>query len=332
MKKVKNFINEAEKLIDENDTLWLSFQTNSTSDLAATRKSFNIHLQALKEELKQRKFVLPSFLTNMRNSQPISSITVNDEGVPGYRMNGEINKLTSTVTGERPSLILINKKDADQELGNAIKNVIDKEYDLQDTKNLVVLYQGGSFGNITFEFNEIEKVLKTITTKHVNVFDPENLDDQTCENNLIHFLSNDDQILLVEQRLFTGCESPHIVYLISDTETESMRCALFRAVSHLSVILTINNDTSNYLNLKGLKLESKYLKCVRQSKYTFHCESCNIKNVCKCCLFFCHNQHQIEKGYFEDRKKIRCECNNTNCCKISSRNVTGNDSKCCFIL
>ena len=309
VKKVKDFINEAEKLMGENDTLWLSFQTNSTSDIADTEESFNKQLKTLKEELKQRNFVLPTFSANMRNSQPISSISLNREGC-SYKMNDEIEKLTSTVTGEKPSLILIDKRDVGQELGNVIKNVIDKQYNSKDTKNLVVLYQGDSF-----KCNEIEKLLKKITTKKVNVFDPENLDDQSCENNLIHFLSNEEQILVVEETLFTGCESPNIVCLISDDSygDDSVRCALLRAVSHLTVILAINSDYEIYFNLDGLKLNSNYLKCAKQSKYTFHCWSCNIMDVCKCCLYLCHNQHKIETG---NSIRIKCECNNSNCCKI----------------
>ena len=73
-------------------------------------------------------------------------------------MNDELEKLTSTVTGEKPSLILINEKDVSQELGNAFKNVIDKQCDSKDGKNLVVLYQGGKFNS-----NEVGKILKQIT-------------------------------------------------------------------------------------------------------------------------------------------------------------------------
>ena len=76
MRKAKDFIQEAEKLMDANDTLWLSFQANSTSDLAMTEESLNTHLKTWKEELKQGNFVLPSFSANMRNSQQISSITL----------------------------------------------------------------------------------------------------------------------------------------------------------------------------------------------------------------------------------------------------------------
>jgi hypothetical protein len=229
-------------------------------------------------------------------------------------MNYEIEKLKSTVTGEKPSLILIDKKDVDQQLGNAFKNVLDKACDSHKTKNLVVLYEGDYFNS-----NEIRKKLKTITTKNVNVFDPENLDEQTCEKNLMHFLSNENQILVVEQSLFTGCESPHIICLVDDdSANDSMRCALLRAVSHLTLILAINNDSSYYFNLNGLTIQSKYLKCATQANHTFHCESCNIPNVCKSCLLFCHNQHQIQKklNYYSNIY-YRCECNQSKRCKIS---------------
>ena len=74
MSKAKEFIQEAEKLMDANDTLWLSFQANTTSDIAITSESFNTRIQTWKEELKKGNFVLPSFSANMRNSQQISSI------------------------------------------------------------------------------------------------------------------------------------------------------------------------------------------------------------------------------------------------------------------
>ena len=331
VKKVKYFIEKAETLMDENDTFWLSFQANRTSDIARTDKSFNLHFQTLKEELRRKNFVLPTFSANMRNSQQISSIAVDQGGLgvyyAGNKMNDEIEKLASTVTGEKPSLIIMDKKDVDQELGNALKNVIDKECDTKDTKNLVVLYEGRSFNS-----NKLEKILKRVTTKTVNVFDPIRLNEKTCENNLINFLSNGNQILVVEQDFFTGCESPHIVCLITDFKGNfSVRCALLRAVAHLTLILTFENSETDpyYLNLNGLKLESKYLRCAKQTKLTFHCDSCDIKRICKSCLYFCHNQHQILIN--THRHRIKCECNNSKCCKITSKNVSQNTSKRCLI-
>ena len=322
MSKAKDFVQEAEKLMDANDTLWLSFQANSTSDLANTNESFNKHIQAWKEELKKGNFVLPSFSANMRNSQQISSVTLDREGSNAWKMNEELEKLTSTVTGEKPTLIMIDERDTKKELGNIFKDVIDKQYNLKDTKNLVVLYQARDFKS-----NEIESELKKITTKKVNVFDPRNLDEQVCENNLINFLRNENQILVVDQDLFTGCESSNIVCLISDdysgVYTVSIRCALLRAVSHLTLILTINNDGGYYFNVNGFHFQSKYLKCAKQSEVTWHCESCKIKNVCKPCLLFCHKNHQFKKDYnYDYRNGIKCECKNVNCCKISSTNVT----------
>ena len=138
----------------------------------------------------RNNFVFRSFSAYLRNSLQISNITLNEIEGSGVKMTDKIQKLTATVTGEKPSLILINKKDLDQRLGNAFKYVIDEVFfedtkNPRDTKSLVVLYQG-SF----FKSSEIEKVLKRITTKIVNVFDPQHLGEKTSENNLIKFLSN----------------------------------------------------------------------------------------------------------------------------------------------
>merc|ERR1712150_131998 len=161
-------------------------------------------------------------------------------------------------------------------------------------------------------------ISKTNTTKQVNVFDPQNLSENDCENNLRNFLNNSNQILVVDQELFTGCESSNIIYLYDDYSAQDfMRCALLRAVAHLTLIYAIDNDYGVLMSFDGFVLEPKKLKCIKTLKdQSWICDSCNKTNICKSCSYFCHRQHQLLSEGYRKNKGKPCQCHKSKTCKI----------------
>ena len=101
-------------MINKEDLFWISFQTNSTADMVNAKEEFGLSLQQMKETLKEDGFIFPHLVANMRNSQPISNITVEYEGTKRYNMSEETDKLTSSVPGQTPLLIPVNEEDVDK--------------------------------------------------------------------------------------------------------------------------------------------------------------------------------------------------------------------------
>ena len=234
IKKLKDFIEKVENSVDDNCTLWFSMQANVTADLASTQKSFGVHLQQLKEHLTKNRYVLPRFNANMRNSHPISSIKISQEGDYACSMGDDIEKLVSSVSGETPLWILLKKNDMKQKLETAFKDAI-QAWNKNNATDLVVLYDGECFTS-----DQVRKTLMKVTNKTIHVYDPETLGEESSEQHLKNFVSNENgEILVTAQELFTGCESPHIILLENDYSLNSVRCALLRAVAHLTLILTV---------------------------------------------------------------------------------------------
>ena len=177
VKKLEKFIQEVDKLIDSKDVAWFSIQSNAMSDMALTVESFNIELQKFIQDLTNKTFIVPSFTANMRNSSQISNIK--SELVDNsHKMMNEIEKLSSTVTGQRPTLHLLKYDDIQQELPNILDDALNKiDSKNESSKNVVVLYNEGlnGYGITSGLFsNDIVKALSNKkTNKQVNVFDPQ---------------------------------------------------------------------------------------------------------------------------------------------------------------
>ena len=128
-------------------------------------------------------------------------------------------------------------------------------------------------------------------------------------------LNNSNQILLIEQELFTGCESSHIIYLSDDySAMDFLRCGLLRAVAHLALIFSIYNRSDLFPMYDGFTVDAKKLKCIKTLKqHSWKCNSCKEIGICKSCLYFCHRQHQLGKNNLGADKGKPCQCKN---CKI----------------
>ena len=320
VKKLQIFIQKADKLIDPKDTFWLSMQSNVETDAANVRKTFYTQRQKAIEDLKSKSFVVPSFTANMRNSSQISNIKFDTKGSV-YKMNNEIEKLTSSVTGSTPILQHVNKEDIQQELTNLL-NITFNRWDKNDENNTnaVVLFTKDSK---IFDYNGIKKAFsKTKTTKQVNLFDPTNLSQIDRENNLRNFLNNNNQILVARQDLFTGCEASHIICLVDENRTSAsgnnfMRCSLLRAVANLAVISAVDNYSVFSTNFDGFEFDEKYLKCVETlPANSWKCGSCNQIIICKSCTYFCHYQHQTTQESSAENKGKPCQCKVFNKCKF----------------
>ena len=312
---MENFIRDAEQLIDSKDVFWLSIQSNLAADVADAEESFNTQLQRLIQDLKSKSFVIPLFTANMRNSSQISNVKVEYQGEK-FKMSSEIEKLSSTVMGQRPSLHLVNKEDVLQELPNLLNEAFDKiDNSSENSSNIVILYCEDS--NI-FNSNEIQMAISKTQTKHVNIFDPDNLSSEENENNLKHFLNNTNQILVVDQELFTGCEASNVIYLGDDCSANLfMRCALLRAVANLTLVFSIDNDDSIFTNFDGFELDTNKLKCYNTLKnYSWKCDLCKNASICKSCSLFCHRQHQLEEEDYSKNNGNPCQCNTSKRCKI----------------
>lgn len=293
----------------EENNFWLSFQSNTTADIIDAKATFGPSLQEMKETLKKNGFIFPILRANMRNSQPISNVTVNQEGSRYYKMSGQIEILTSSVSGQTPLLIPVNQKDVGKRLGNVLKCAL--TYTETNNQNWVVLHDGR-----TFSSHEIQNVLCNITNNGIQIYDPEK-DEETSINNLTHFLNHPKQILVIQDYLFTGCESSNIIYLNSDRGfvDQPIRCSLLRAVEHLILIFVINNEYGYYNNFNGFNLEPTFLKCVNQIETAWKCNTCHIRYLCKSCSIGCHKSHQLKQVSNRHSIKI-CQCNASSTCKI----------------
>ena len=316
IKKLEKFIQNAKMLIDAKDVFWLSIQSNTLADVARMDKSFNIQLNKLILDLKSKSFVVPLLNANMRNSSQISNIKIDRENSQ-YRMSGEIEKLSSSVMGQPPTLSLVNQEDLQQELPIILGGALDEiDKDEENNTNIVVLYNEKSK---FFNSNLIQRaLLKTTTTKQINVFDPKTLSETQCQNNLKNFLSNRNQILVVSQELFTGCESSHIIYLGDDKGSNNfIRCGLLRAVEHLTLVFAIDNDDPFLSSFDGFTLDSKQLKCIQTLNRSCECDSCCATNICKSCSYFCHRHHQLKQEEWDVNEGKPCQCEASKTCKLS---------------
>ena len=108
-RQAKEFVLRCDDLVEKKNLLWVSFQANAVCDLMYHKGQFEQSFYEMKKELQHRNFHFPHLKANMRNSGPISEITVdNSRDVLG--VSKLVNHLKSTVNGPIPTLLPVKKR------------------------------------------------------------------------------------------------------------------------------------------------------------------------------------------------------------------------------
>ena len=302
----------------ESSLLWFAFQPNAFTDLSESSREFPTALLRMKENLKNKGFHLASLASNMRSTREISKIQLNRDVDYGHSMQEHITKLKSSIAGKLPEIILINKRDQDSKLKDAFYDVLNIT-ETSNSANWTLLHASN------FSSYDIEKQLIKAGIQHnIQIYAGDKNETDNLKS-VEHFLQNDTTLLVVEAKYFTGCETPNILYLLSDDGLtgamthhtgDSNRCTMLRAVERISIIYLF--DDYNDFKFEGVCRVTKYLNCENEiGYYHYACKPCRLSHICTSCEFSCHHGHTLERLF---EKPAKCECQQHDC-KIINKAV-----------
>ena len=277
--------------------LWISFQSNAFADVGHVQDDFNPAFTQMKTTLEEEEgFHLAQLGSNMRNTQEISQLKVDNEDST-WAMREGINKLSSTLSGKIPLLILLNNDDWRKPLAQEALKYAYKAMD--DTNgNIVILHTD------YLKTDDIHNMLNQLGIPQQIIPYPCSPSNQSqSTDKLKEFLNEQDKILICHQDLFVGCEASNIIYFVKDaTLGESVRCSFLRASQNLIILC----DYKSGLTFKGFNVENKFLTCYGQMEYVaYECITCltteSMKRlqkyasmkVCKGCKYACHQGHDL---------------------------------------
>ena len=317
IKKLESFILSCFDLVHDPSVLWFAIQPNAMVDVVSGNdETLQSRLLHMKEMFNDKGFHLASLSSNMRCTKEISNVEIDRESGGSYQMKEYTSRLKSSVIGTLPILIPICTKDPKNGYGrtnwtNAMKGIVQGNESLPNTDNWVILH------DMTIRSNQIKKQLKEAgMSKDIRTYSDDQ-DEPTNLEELKYFVENQNSVLIVESKLFTGCETANVIYLCNDSvgnEDSSLRCHLLRTVQNLVIIYLFNDDID--IKFKNICLDTKYLTCERkiyQNDFMYNCLDCNLSNICSSCQFSCHQEHIIEDVFVKD--DIDCNCV-SNLCKI----------------
>ena len=321
----------------------MSFQCNCVADLIDegtnfqnSSEKFKNVFNDVKKSFQQNNFHIANLRANLRNSEQISKVTL-DNAHDSFNVKNEVTHLKSSIKGEIPFLLPIHvnelKNNLAKTLHTAIQSITSRSSMVQAVSSrskIIILHDGQQFSS-----HQIEQSVNSLNSNYkVRVFEPDPENTTLSEMEFIAFLrSIKNEILISHQEFIVGAESCNVIFLSSDKNcfNSSFRCTLFRAVEKLFVIHSYDDSCTGFTTLHGFKIQKQFLRCAEEMRtydYNVKCFTClEAKKssvggvvdedefiICKSCYYGCHYEHVVVKT--ESNYDPVCGCKDLNMCNI----------------
>ena len=318
----KKFTLNCHRLVNPESLLWISFQSNCVAEVVNENEHFKDSLEKMIVELQENNFHFANLHANMRNSGPISKISL-DSASKTFNLAKHVPLLNAAVPGPNPRVLPVR----DDEFKYNPRKILD--HALKTTsgnRKLLLLHDGKFFSN-----TELKQHLDQLNTHDlVRIFDSEIQGQKGCTDELLNFMqSSEKEILVSHQDFVTGIETPSVCFIMSDLsiDSASLRCTVFRAVENVLVIHPFSVGRTTFTTLRGFEVDPSLLQCAKRINLDDHYLKKRLREgkddahlcLCKFCFYAC--QHEIaEASNVEwdkrDNYPINCQCNNNGQCKI----------------
>ena len=328
IQNAKQFALSCSSMVDENSIFWCSFQSNCFADVVTETDKFQSTLEDMKKILQENGFHIANLKHNMRNSKPISSILVGNT-YGSLKVTEHVNHLQSTVEGADPCVIPIHVNDLKTGLNKTLQEALESK---RLTGGIVLLHGGTHYTS-----SDLKMELDNLNTKYqVRLFDPEVQGEVVCIQEFMAYLKNsNNEILVCNQEYMVGGECCNLVFLMSDSNRTdaNLRCSLFRATQHLTVIHMMDERYPAFNTLDGFLVNPQFLRCLKQPTrrgcYLLKCLTClntqkrrgrfgfldeNDFIICHSCYYSCHANHNIEQVVAD--LSMKCNCKTSAKCAI----------------
>ena len=312
-------------MVNPESLFWISFQSNCVAEVVNYNENFKNSLEEMRTELQENSFHFANLHANMRNSGPISEISL-DSTSPVFNLAQHVPHLKAGLPGPIPCVLPLR----DSDFKSDPQRILDHALKCMTAKGSILMLHDGEF----FTTTELKQELDKLKTHYlVRNFDSEVQGLQGCENELMSFLgSMSEEILVSHQDFVTGIETPNVCFIMSDRsiDSASLRCTLFRAVENVLVIHPFYEGHNTFTTLRGFRIDHNFIQCSKiikiddqyLKKTIGEGESQTELTLCKFCFYAC--QHEIAgasnvEWIKRDLYQSRCNCNNNGNCQINSR-------------
>ena len=315
-----SFILKCHSLVSSKSLLWISFQSNCVAEVVNYSKTFKTALEKMIAELQDINFHFANLHANMRNSGPISEISLGSTSRT-FNLAQHVPHLKAGVPGPIPCVLPVR----DTYFNSDRKAILD--HALRYLSGSILMLHDGKY----YTTNELDQELQKFNAKYrIRSFDSESQGLQRCTDELLDFLiCQNKEIMVSHQDFVTGIETPNVCFIMSDRsiDSASLRCTVFRAVENVLVIHPFNEAHNTFTTLRGFKIDHTFLKCSEQIqiddqylvKTTGTGENQTELSLCKFCFYAC--QHEIAESkdiqwIKRDYQSIDCNCDINGTCKI----------------
>ena len=320
VEKARNFILKCHSLVSSTSLLWISFQSNCVAEVVNYNDFFKTALERMIAELQESNFHFANLHANMRNSGPISHISL-DSTSPTFNLAQHVPHLKAGVPGPIPCVLPVR----DTFFNSDRKAILD--HALKCLSGSILMVHDGKY----YTTSELNQELQNFNANYrIRSFDSENQGLQGCTDELLNFLCcQNNEIMVTHQDFVTGIETPNVCFIMSDRsiDSASIRCTVFRAVENVLVIHPFNEAHNTFTTLRGFKIDHTFLKCSEQiqidDQYVIKTsgkeEVRTELSLCKFCFYACQHEIAASKNIEwikRDYHPIDCDCDNNGTCKI----------------
>ena len=238
----------------------------------------------MKSDLLQDGVHIANLSTNLRNTKCIGEVSRNVKILNSEKNRQEMTKhiqalsvkTTNVKSSKPPLLIPILRSKRQKHLIPALKRAL--EGIKQSTQNIVIMYDHKSLSS-----KEIKESLVECDVEDDAILIHPTRSKKESPTNLIKYLKQPKGIYVVPCENFVGMEANAVIYISSQEEkfgrADSIRCNISRAVSLLSIIMELMEDSfwnsgQNRILFQSTEVDPTFVECSKTiKKEAFKCKS-----------------------------------------------------------